>query len=155
MSIAGGEIELALLRATVQGTLPASLRALCSPRLPGCVPGRCHTPALVPRRRVVDLHERVRTQPYNTDPNPSPGPGAAHIARARGHLQRREATSLAPRVRASGWDSGPRGVLERTLGEHPHVLGARVISRSGVVGCLYTLCSGIQKITGGLGSLSI
>ena len=28
------------------------------------------------------------------------------------------------------------GRPERTLGEHPHVLGARIISRSGVVGCL-------------------
>ena len=56
-------------------------------------------PCVSPRHRVADLHERVRTQPYNTDPNPSPGPGAAHIARARGRLQRREATSLAGQAR--------------------------------------------------------
>ena len=27
-------------------------------------------PCVSPRRRVVDLHERVRTQPYNPGPNP-------------------------------------------------------------------------------------
>jgi hypothetical protein len=31
-------------------------------------------PCVSPRRRVADLHERVRTQPYNPDPNPNPNP---------------------------------------------------------------------------------
>ena len=64
---------------------------------------------------------------------------------------------IMPRTSPTRFDawSSRGGRLEWTLKEHPHVLGARVISRSGVVGCLYTLCSGIQKITGGLGSLSI
>ena len=47
--IAGGEIELALLRhcaGHTAGFVQGALRALCSPRLPGCVPGRRHTPAL-------------------------------------------------------------------------------------------------------------
>jgi len=70
---------------------------------------------------------------------------------------RHPTSPITPRTGPTGFDvrSSRGGRPERTLGEHPHVLGARVISRSGVVGCLYTLCSGIQKITGGLGSLSI
>ena len=65
----------------------------------------------------------------------------AHGRAARGRAvpdaepQRREATSLAPRVRgARGCAASPSG----PWGEHPHVLGPSGVCRSGVVGCLYT-----------------
>ena len=51
----------------------------------------------------------------------------------------------------SSWGGRP----ERTLGGHPHVLGRHVVAWSTVYTPCKKGCSGIQKITGGLGSLSI
>ena len=66
--IAGGEIELALLCATAQGTLPASGKARCARcarrDCPGAPPSPSPAHALAPRCRVADLHERVRTRPW-------------------------------------------------------------------------------------------
>ena len=93
-SIAGGEIELALLCAEGQGMLPTPGRACrerCARRAARVPSWTEPCPCVSLCRRVVDLHERVRTStlaptltpaptltlpPLNTltDPNPNPYP---------------------------------------------------------------------------------
>ena len=69
MPIAGGEIELGLLCATAQGTLPASCKARCvrcaRRDCRGAPPGRSHTPALALAAASL-ICKRVRTRPYIT-----------------------------------------------------------------------------------------
>ena len=131
--IAGGEIELALLCATAQGTLPASGKARCAccarrdclgapqARAPPmrwrpAAASRICTSACAP-----DPGSKPKPKP-KPKPNPSPGPGAAHIARARGHLfsgapgSRRARRPFFARcasppgtARGAGGSSGPRG----------------------------------------------
>ena len=64
---------------------------------------------------------------------------------------------ITSRTGPTGFDawSSRGGRPERTLGERPHVLGARVVAWLAVHNPSKKWCSGIQKITGGLGSLSI
>ena len=109
-SIAGGEIELALLCVEGQGMLPTPGRACrerCARRAARVPSWTEPCPCVSLCRRVVDLHERVRTStlaptltpaptltlpPLNTltDPNPNPYPSptpnqapATHQARRR------------------------------------------------------------------------
>ena len=75
--IAGGEIDLALLSAAAQGTLPAADRRVARVVLAETArvrPWAEPRPCISPRRRVADLHERVRTQPNDPNPNPNPNP---------------------------------------------------------------------------------
>ena len=85
----------------------------------------------------------------------SPMSHESHMAR-RNHL-RHPKSPIVPRTgptRFDAWSSWG-GRPERTLGGHPHVLGRHVVAWSTVYTPCKKGCSGIQKITGGLGSLSI